>query len=750
MITHFLVPPVSFNELLTRLGSCYKYQDFADLKLRQVSTPLSLELVLKAIRFPLYKYSDITEANIELFSSIMSRLLPFFPEKTSNDARILEIFLKNIPVYSRTPVIPDPRTLVANISVPKNTNMSLLASLEASVKIDPKIRLTRIMQAGNTVELTPNDRAEKLQQILNLIFVEQQILIVGFKRAIVHQEAHKHKQLSHIGFQVIPVAPMIQSMVENSEKDYIEGLEFSTLLQLNSAKSDINEITIDLGRKVNPILIAKLTKILNKLNELIAFSKLRGEEWHLPLETGITGAHAQLMMTDVFAQGAAYAEVARNAYQSSPCLRDSIPFDFANQDFNAEFRREFPNCVPFHEHTFRKYNAVYNMGNSGTQKTMLEIETQPLYSCDSFDKDQIEMYEFCQKGIELQPYQAALYKLAYQELDTLIKGITPTIKNDLKLKVKWLNFKKELFGNQNQLPAMLPPVVIPSLESLAPHYHSVFGKPKSETSVSSPASTKNEPKGPVHKQKQKTKQQGHKDVSSSSSSSSSSSVVILEEEQSATTSLEVQPKTSIQTIMLSVQDLELFGSKPLFTLNEPRIQRWFNHPLDQPMTAPTFEDDYVNKPLDYQRMMIEYHGFTQIADRFYDLGIQTEYAGNTQYLVAGEILRNGEEKPVRVVVNWTFDANTKICFHRYCHTKKDREIIEMMKNQAYFQESDFPTLEEAMKKAPVKQRQPKSPKSSEPTVNIDKMFGNVTIYDPRLQLSLTLFRSKLFFNNQGS
>lgn len=300
--------------------------------------------------------------------------------------------------------------------------------------------------------------------------------------------------------------------------------------------------------------------------------------------------------------------------------------------------------------------------------------------------------------------QQKLYLAAHNELQTLIN-------KQERNKKEWFGYKKILFGDGIQLPPALTLKTVSTIEELTPCYEAFFGAPKAKVQEDDYT-----PVIPVPKVKIFPK----KTVNGSSSSHPVEEIPVPVEEQ--------EP---------------LPGNEPPF-LYDRRVLRWHEQNVDKALDLESFEEEYVKTGPTYQRLMIDYHSFSCLADRFYDIGITqprfNPLTGNldTQYFVAAEIKRSNE--PVkRGVIIWVVDKDN-LCYHKFFHEKETRVVIKSMLEHTFYQ-VDFPVLELPKKGNAV---QAKKIQVESESLEIDPYLGYVTITNERLDLKLTLYRSSLY------
>jgi len=174
--------------------------------------------------------------------------------------------------------------------------------------------------------------------------------------------------------------------------------------------------------------------------------------------------------------------------------------------------------------------------------------------------------------------------------------------------------------------------------------------------------------------------------------------------------------------------------EPAF-LCDHRVYRWFEADLDQPLDPAIFWE-YADQSYDQQRQAILTHGFSPAVDRYLHLGIEQRWKNKTTGNWDKSHLLPMEMDQVRGIAVFTFDGNG-ILYHRYFKSMSSQEMIAKF-GLWTFKESDFPELSLSSPGAFLG----KSTICSD-TAEEDPVLGMVNIYDKRLNIHITLFRTKI-------
>lgn len=168
-----------------------------------------------------------------------------------------------------------------------------------------------------------------------------------------------------------------------------------------------------------------------------------------------------------------------------------------------------------------------------------------------------------------------------------------------------------------------------------------------------------------------------------------------------------------------------------------RILRWFSIDLKAPLSADIFPE-YQEEGCD-QKMMVLYHGFSPLVDRFFNVGLTENWQNSTtghedtQYIIPAEIEISHER--IRGAIVYCIGRDN-VCYHRFFHKMDDKSLLQKFGLKT-FEKSDFPELskDESLTLQTVDQMKD----STEDSVIEDPDHDIIIIHDSSLNIQITLF-----------
>ncbi len=172
----------------------------------------------------------------------------------------------------------------------------------------------------------------------------------------------------------------------------------------------------------------------------------------------------------------------------------------------------------------------------------------------------------------------------------------------------------------------------------------------------------------------------------------------------------------------------------------PRVERWHQHPISEPL-SPTDFPEYVENPLEYQQRMHLFHALSPAVDQFFEAwAIKSRRKNKTTGeqdswdIIPAEIAF--KEKVYRGIIAFATNKR-KICYHK-CFTEHiESEVIANI-IQGRFDKFDFPDLR-ISQEILSKQKKSKRLLKSEEAITIDSILGTAEIINSNQGYKIKLF-----------